>query len=53
MSARAGTKRIDFLRYHISDIRRGHIADVPRAKIADKKEVNKIIEDFGVSKNDG
>ncbi len=39
--------------FNISDIRRGRIADVPGAKIANKKEVNKIIKDFGVSKHDG
>ena len=39
--------------FNISDIRRGHIADIKGDKIVDKKKVNKIIEDFGVSDDEG
>ena len=34
--------------FNISDIRRGYIADLEGDKITDKKEMNKIIEPFGV-----
>jgi len=34
--------------FNISDIRRGYIADLECDKITDKKEMNKIIEPFGV-----
>jgi len=34
--------------FNISDIRRGYIVDLKGDKITDKKEMNKIIEEFGV-----